>query len=343
LTTPTLLFTDTCMYEHDPGPHHPERPDRLRRILTDLRERTIPGTVTRKAPWATYQQLLRAHPTGYVEALSRFRGRRAQLDPDTAMSPGSYDAALAAAGAALHAVAEVMSGRARNAFALIRPPGHHAESHRAMGFCLFNNAVVAIEHARQALGVERVLHIDWDVHHGNGTQHAFYDRPDVCVVDLHRYPFYPGTGALHEVGHGPGEGFNVNIPLPAGLGDPDYALALRELIYPIAESFQPQLVTVSAGFDAHAQDHLADMEVSEDGFAELCGLARAVAETFAGGRLVLLLEGGYHLRALTQSVRDCVEVLTGSTPPESRGPSPRGLEAFREAAAMARRYWRHIG
>lgn len=339
----TLLYTDRCMLDHNPGPHHPDSPSRLARILDDLEREPVPGAELRKARWATYEELGRAHPPSYVEMVTRMRGKHARFDADTITSPGTVDAAYAAAGAAIHAVTAVVTGEADNAFALVRPPGHHAEAARAMGFCFFNNLAVAVAHARAVLGVERVLVLDWDFHHGNGTQHIFYDRRDVLVVNTHRWPFYPGTGALNEVGFGAGEGFSVNVPMPGGMVDADFTLAFAELAVPIADAFQPDLVIVSAGFDTHRSDPLGDMRATEDGFAELTGIARRIAATHCDGRLVLVLEGGYDLPGLSASVRACVQTLAGATPPESRTPSAAGISAVRDAQIVARRYWKHLG
>ena len=335
----TLLFTDRCMLDHDPGPFHPESPSRLARILEDLEGQPIPGTALRQARWATRDELVRVHPASYVEHITRWRGKHARFDADTVASPGTVDAAFAAAGAAIHAVNAVVSGHADNAFALVRPPGHHAELARAMGFCFFNNQAVAVEHARATLGIERVLVIDWDYHHGNGTQHIFCGRRDVLVFNTHRWPFYPGSGAVHEVGFGAGEGYTVNVPMPGGMVDADFALALREVALPIAAAFRPELVMVSAGFDTHRDDPLGDMRVTDDGFAALTGLARTIADTYAGGRLVMLLEGGYDLTGLTRSVRACIEVLAGATPPDPRTTTSAGCTAIKEAQVVASRYW----
>lgn len=339
----TLLFTDRCMLEHDPGPHHPDSPSRLARILADLEANPIAGTALRQARWATYEELSRAHPAGYVELVTRMRGKHARFDADTIASPGTVDAAYAAAGAAIHAVTAVVSGAAANAFALVRPPGHHAESSRAMGFCFFNNIAVAIEHARATLGVERVMVIDWDFHHGNGTQHLFYDRRDVLVLNTHRWPFFPGTGAVHEVGYGAGEGFTVNVPMPGGMVDADFALALTAIAVPVADAFRPDLVMVSAGFDTHRNDPLGDMRATEEGFAALTGIARAIAAAHCGGRLVLLLEGGYDLPGLTAGVRACIETLAGATPPEVRNATRAGIEAVQDAQRVVSHYWRQLG
>lgn len=334
-----LLYWDDAMLGHDAGAGHPERPERLAAIREELDRRPVAGARWVRPRPAPREAIERVHTRSYVDRIESVRGTTYRFDPDTAVSPGSVEAAYLAAGAALDAVTAVAAGPARRAFALVRPPGHHAEASQAMGFCLFNNVAIAAAHARAALGCERVLIADWDVHHGNGTERAFYDRRDVLVFDTHRFPYYPGTGALEEVGRGEGEGFTVNVPLPAGLGDGDLAAAFREVLIPIADAFRPDLVLVSAGFDAHQADPIGDQGLTEDGFAALTGIVRGIAERHASGRLVLVLEGGYDLPALARSVRACVEVLAGAPPPEPPPPSPRGLTAVRRAVAHHRRYW----
>ncbi len=327
----TRLLFDERMAAHDPGRGHPERPDRLRAVRSALEgaagEWVAPTPVSR-------EDLLRVHDAAHVDRILALRGRVAGLDPDTAVSPGSVDAALLAAGAAVQAVDA--GGRA---FALVRPPGHHAVPSRAMGFCLFNNVAVAAARAL-ASGRRRVLVVDWDVHHGNGTQDAFYDRDDVLFFSTHQFPFYPGTGAAHEQGRGQGEGYTVDVPLPPGLGDGDYAIVFAELLVPIADAFRPDLVLVSAGFDAHRDDPLGGMAVTEEGFAALCGVVRDLADRHAEGRLVLALEGGYDLQGLARSVRACVDVLGGATPPPPARASARGEAALTAAQTAQRRHWK---
>jgi acetoin utilization deacetylase AcuC-like enzyme len=333
-----LLIHDDRMQAHDAGRGHPESPARLGAVVAALR--TVEGARWLAARPATRLELERAHDASYVDAIDAVRGRRARLDPDTAVSPGSVEAAYLAAGAAVQAVEAVVGGPERHAFALVRPPGHHAEAHAAMGFCLFNNVAVAAAHAIEALGCERVLVLDWDVHHGNGTQHSFWSRRDVLYASLHQFPFYPGTGALEEVGRGAGEGYTVNLPLPAGMGDGDYATALSDVVVPIADAFRPEIVLVSAGFDAHRRDPLANMLLTEEGYAAMAGLVHEIAKAHAGGRVVLVLEGGYDLEALAASARACVQIFLGATPPASRAPSGFGGRLVADLARQHRRYWR---
>lgn len=330
-----LLITHAAMLEHVAGPAHPERPDRLRAAELALEgaavERRAAVPVAREA-------LLRVHPERYVAAMEGLDGRAARIDPDTATSPGSIGAARLGAGAAVQLVDALLDGEARRGFALVRPPGHHAEPGVAMGFCLFNNVAVAAEQAR-ARGVERVLIVDWDVHHGNGTQAAFYGRDDVLFFSAHQSPLYPGTGLLHEVGKGAGAGFTLNAPMAPGLGDGDYAALFADVLRPVAEAFRPGLVLVSAGFDAHRDDPLGGMALSEEGFAVLCAMVAQIADEHAGGRLGLVLEGGYDLVGLARSVRACVDVLGGSTAPKAGAPSRRGVAAIEGAKAAAGAFW----
>jgi acetoin utilization deacetylase AcuC-like enzyme len=334
----TLLLTDDAMRDHHAGAPHPERPERLEAVLRAIDDARIPSLARRRPRRVTKEELERVHGRAYVDSVLGLRGMRAELDPDTHMTEGSVEAALLAAGAAAEGVEAVLSGAARNAFLAVRPPGHHAERSRGMGFCIFNNVAVAAEHARM-LGAERILIVDWDVHHGNGTQSHFYGRRDVLFFDAHRAPFYPGTGALHEVGRGQGEGYTVNAPMPGGLGDGDYRLLFEEVLVPIASKYAPDLILVSAGFDAHRDDPLGDQRVTEDGFALLTGIVRRLATDLCRGKLVMLMEGGYNVEALSRSVRACVEVLGGSTAPSAPSPSRAGEQVVRDVQGMAHRYF----
>lgn len=331
----THLYADPLFLQHDAGVGHPESPGRLARIEEVLARAPLAG-LSRCAPReASPEELTAVHSPAYLRSLSQLAGTRAQLDPDTAMSEQSHAAALRAAGAAVQAALDVLWGRSTNAFALVRPPGHHAERDHAMGFCLFNNVAIAAEAARRA-GAQRVLIVDWDVHHGNGTQHAFYGRSDVLYMSSHQYPFYPGTGAMEELGQGAGRGFTVNAALPAGRTDADFGAIFEEVFLPVAQAFAPDLVLVSAGFDAHRADPLGQMRVTERGFAAMCG---ALAE-LAPGKLALVLEGGYDLDALAASVHACLEVLaTGRREAFPPGVEPDTAAVARTLQGLLRPFW----
>ena len=309
---------------------YPEHPGRVDAVLDLLGREPVPGVCLETGAAATREQLSRVHTTSYLDAIEAVRGQNAWLDMDTtAVSPGSVEAAEVAAGTAIAAVEAVVAGRARAAFAAVRPPGHHAESVRARGFCLFNNVAVAAAHAQAALGCQRVLIVDWDAHHGNGTQEIFWADPDVLFFDTHRAaPFYPGSGALTDVGAGLGEGYTVNVPLPGSSGDMAMLKALREILVPAAAAFKPDLVLVSAGFDAHPFD-LA-MNVSYEGFAAMTGVVQGIADLHCEGRLVMVLEGGYNVESLARGTRATLEVLAGGDPEE---PSEPGVKAVEEARA----------
>lgn len=295
---------------------YPEHPGRLKAIYDLLQQQPVPGVRFEPGRAATREELARVHTSTYLDHIFSLRGKNAWLDMDTtAVSSGSVDAAEVAAGTAIAAVEAVVQGRASSAFALVRPPGHHAESVRARGFCLFNNVAVAATHAQSTLGCQRVLIIDWDAHHGNGTQEIFHADEDILFFDTHRAaPFYPGSGGLEDIGVGLGEGSTVNVPLPGGSGDMAILKAFREILVPAADYFQPDLVLVSAGFDAHRFD-LA-MNVSHDGFAALTAIVQDIADRHCNGRLAMVLEGGYNLDSLSQGVRTVLQVLAGKSAEE---------------------------
>jgi len=336
--SPTFVYSDALCLAHDPGPGHPESPARLQAILSDLQARPIAGAVRRRPRAATDEEILAVHGPSLLAQLRASAGRPVQLDPDTMTSPSSFEAARLSAGAAVQAVEAVMSGAARNAFVCARPPGHHAEREQSMGFCLLNNVAIAAEAGRR-LGAQRVLVVDWDVHHGNGTQHMFEGRRDVLYASCHQWPFYPGTGAAREIGKGEGAGYTVNCALPAGQRDADFGAVFQDLFLPIAQQFRPDLVLVSAGFDPHQQDPLGEMHVTERGFAAMTTALRGIADSHARGRLVLLLEGGYHLRGLADSVHACLEVLVGRGEEFPDG-ALRALPAIRASRAALARHWR---
>jgi acetoin utilization deacetylase AcuC-like enzyme len=317
------LYDDPLFREHDAGPGHPERPERLDAVRRGLREAALEGELRLLAPRpATTQELLRIHGEDHLARVATTRGRTVRFDPDTQASPRSYDAALLAAGAVVDAVDRVLDGDLDRAFCAVRPPGHHAEPARAMGFCLFNNVAVA---AAQALarGLARVAIIDFDVHHGNGTQDVFYADKRVLYLSTHAYPFYPGTGALTEVGEGAGRGFTVNLPLPPGMGDEEYARAYREFVVPIARAFDPQLVLVSAGFDPYEGCPIAPMRVTPRGFAEIALACVEAAGGAARGRGIFALEGGYNLDGIARSAAATVGALLGRPAERPAGRSAR--------------------
>ena len=299
---PTALITHRACLEHDTGPYHPECADRLRAVLAALETPEFSALLREEAPPATAEQLQRVHPARYVEAILSIRpdpGESVQLDADTLMSSGSADAALHAAGAACKAVDAVMQGWARAAFAAVRPPGHHAEPGRPMGFCLFNNAAVAALHARATYGVRRVAVVDFDVHHGNGTQAMFAADADLFYASSHQSPCYPGTGDMWERGVADNV---MNAPLRPGDGSAAFRSVWGDQIIPELERFAPGLLIVSAGFDAHKADPLAQLRLETADYAWITDQLVAVAERHCGGRVVSVLEGGYDLDALAASV-----------------------------------------
>jgi len=329
-----VLFYDAPLFRaHEAGEGHPERPARLDAVRAGIRDAGLEGHLDLRDPRpASMEELLRVHTAAHVDRVAATSGSVRQFDPDTRAGPLSYTAALLAAGAVVDAVERVLSGEARSAFCAVRPPGHHAGPERAMGFCLFNNVAVGAAHAL-ARGAERVLIIDFDVHHGNGTQEIFWADRGVLYISSHAHPFYPGTGALSEVGLGNAEGFTVNLPLPQGLGDGEYSVLYREIVEPLGRAFEPDLVLVSAGFDAHALDPLAGMNVTEDGFAIIARSCLGAAEHARGA--VFVLEGGYALPALAVSAAAAIRELSGEPQDTGVPPANSGGEAlvsrFREA------------
>ncbi|MFT5289770.1 MAG: acetoin utilization deacetylase AcuC-like enzyme [Planctomycetota bacterium] len=310
---PVGLVTHSACLEHNPGAGHPERPARLRAVLDRLEESGLTSELDSwSPPPATHGDLITAHTLAHVERVRRACDNApGAIDEDTLVSPGSWDAALLAAGSALAAAQRVRDGAWSSAFCAVRPPGHHAERERAMGFCLFNSVAVAA-HGILQQGLQRVAILDWDVHHGNGTQDIFEADPRVFYASLHQAPLYPGTGAAEERGQGEGEGTTLNVPLPAGSGDQAWRGALEDRVLPALEAFKPEMLFISAGFDAHAQDPLAGCEVSTAGFRSLTSSALELARRVAGGRVVSILEGGYNLEALADSAEAHVEALLGA-------------------------------
>jgi acetoin utilization deacetylase AcuC-like enzyme len=296
---------------HQPGASHPERPERLTAIEEMIEKSHLKEKLRHiAARRAEAEEIALVHDRHYIDAVARTSEMSGvYLDGDTFASPGSYEAALLAAGGVLEAVDRVMAGDCQKAFAMVRPPGHHAESRYAMGFCLFNNVGVAAEYLVKKYRCKRIAVVDFDVHHGNATQHMFYDRPDVFYLSTHRYPFYPGTGAAEERGTGAGKGYTLNVPMAAGGGDEDYREAFEEKLIPALREYRPEVLLVSAGFDAHRLDPLGGMRVTEAGFGAMTERLAEVAGDFCGGKAVFTLEGGYDLQALAGSVKRVLEVL----------------------------------
>ncbi|MEX2450418.1 MAG: histone deacetylase family protein [Rhodospirillales bacterium] len=304
----TILFSHPICIEHNPGAYHPESPDRLRSVLEALEADEFKGLERREAPLANLEDIKRVHEARYVDLLFEAvpASGHVHLDPDTALSPASGEAALRAAGAACAAVDAVLAGEAKNAFCAVRPPGHHAERDRAMGFCLFNNVAIAAEHARGVHGLKRVAVVDFDVHHGNGTQHTFERDSDLFFASSHQSPFYPGSGRESDAGVADNV---VNVELPAGSGSDAFRKGWSRRILPALEAFKPDMVVVSAGFDAHVSDPLAQIRLTDEDFAWVTREISAVAEDCCQGRLISSLEGGYDLAALASAAAAHVRVL----------------------------------
>ncbi len=315
---------DPMFLEHDTGAH-PENGNRMLATMALLEDCGLLAQLTRiDARDATPAELALVHDPAFVAAVERAaREGGGWVDPDTLITLRSYDVAARVVGGTLAALDAVVAGSVESAFCLVRPPGHHATPRQAMGFCLFNHAAVVARYANTKHGLERVAIVDFDVHHGNGTQDAFYEDPAVLYVSTHEYPFYPGTGAAREIGAGDGRGYNINIPMPHGCGDDAYRRAFGEVVLPALRRYRPELILVSAGYDAHFADEIAGEQLSVDGYGALTSMLKQAAEELCGGRLLFALEGGYHLVALPWSIRRTIEVLRGDAPT----PDPIGTPA----------------
>lgn len=335
------LVYDPIYLEHDTGSHM-ENATRLVSVVKLLEQTNMVEQIVPVAPRAaTIDELAKVHSKYYisqVESIARMGA--GWLNADTVVSPASYEVALHAAGGLINAVDAVMAGEVASAFALVRPPGHHATHSEALGFCLFNNIAVAARHAIDSYQLERVLIVDFDVHHGNGTQDTFYEDPRVLYFSTHQYPFYPGSGRIDEIGAGEGEGATVNVPMPAWCGDEEYLRVFEEILIPVARRFQPQLIMVSAGYDAHWGDNISLMQVSVTGFSKMVRILKTLADELCQGRLVLTLEGGYLDEALASSIKATLDVLLGNSdivdplgkPPAARRAPPVDaiLQAIKE-------------
>ncbi len=300
--------------KHDTGPGHPERPARLKAILEGLKQSSLHSQLCHlKSRMASLEAVARHHDRGYIDHVRQvcLRGPGLLDSADTVVSSESFRTALLAAGGVMAAVDAVLAGHVNNAFCAIRPPGHHAERSQAMGFCLFNNVAIAARYVQQDHHLARVLIVDWDVHHGNGTQHAFQEDPEVFYFSIHQYPHYPGTGSREERGQGRGEGTTLNAPMPAGSGDEDYRGVFQEQLLPEALRFNPDFVFISAGFDAHGQDPLSAIQLSDQAYEDMTRTVMEIAQRCCQGRLVSLLEGGYSLPALARCTQRHIAALMG--------------------------------
>jgi acetoin utilization deacetylase AcuC-like enzyme len=313
--TRTGIVKDNKYLLHQMGEFHPESPQRLEVIYPLIEDPELKDYLEEiPVRRAEEDELLAIHSLDYINLIASTEGKEySYLDPDTQTSSGSYEAALLAAGGVCEAISRVNAGDLENAFALIRPPGHHAERDRAMGFCLFNNIAVGARYAQKALNLKRILIVDWDLHHGNGTQHSFENDPTVLYFSTHQYPYYPGTGSFRETGIGEGEGYTVNIPISTGCGDFEYINLFERILIPIALDFNPELVLVSAGFDTYVDDPLGGMNVTSEGFAGLTRSIMGIADRCCEGRVVMVLEGGYSLKGLRESVKAVLKELAGQT------------------------------
>lgn len=350
----TAVFRDPLFLRHDPGFDHVESPERLQGLYHLLERDSLRDCfVTPEILPASPEILALNHTQELIQRVAETAGKRfGILDPDTKTSPDSYAAACLAVGSLIKGVDLLFSGAIDNGFALVRPPGHHAEANRSMGFCLFNNVAIAAQYATRILGLDRVMIVDWDLHHGNGTQNSFYESSKVLYLSTHQYPYYPGTGSLAETGKGAGEGFTVNIPLPGYQGDVDYATIFHDIVLPVGREYRPQLLLVSAGFDIYRGDPLGAMEVTEQGFAYLTRLLVGLAEEVCQGRLLITLEGGYHLQGMRDGVLAVLSELYGQgldtgystnlndDAAQSLGQKKSSHPAIQQAWDVAKKYWK---
>ncbi len=298
--------------EHSMGAYHVENPQRIEAIYRMLeKEISFPYTEIEPRP-ADVKEIQMVHSSSYIESIKETSGKeRIQLDPDTATSARSYEVALLAAGGLLTAIDLVMEGKIHNGFALVRPPGHHAEASRAMGFCLFNNVAIGAEYLVKKFRIKRILILDWDLHHGNGTQHSFYHRKDILYFSTHQFPHYPGTGHWEETGQDKGTGFTVNVPLSGGKTDGDYLYIFKKILSPIVSEYKPEFILISAGFDIYKADPLGGMQITEEGFGALTSELMILAHEFSKDRILFTLEGGYDLQGLREGVKQVLFHLGG--------------------------------
>lgn len=341
------IIKDDRYREHTAGPGHPESPNRLRVIheLIDKEFNSLPLILPRLA---TADELALIHDPFYIQAVAATEGRsHSQLDPDTGASARSYEIARLAVGGLLVAVDTLLAPNSElptpnSIFAFVRPPGHHAEADHAMGFCLFNNIAIAAAYAKKKHGLKRILIVDWDLHHGNGTQHSFYDDPSVLYFSSHQFPYYPGSGNYDQIGIGAGEGFTVNAPFPTGFADAEYIKVYSEILKPIALEFKPELVLVSAGFDPYLEDPLGGMGVTGEGFGSLASIVREIAEQTCSGRVLLSLEGGYNPDGLREGTGAVLNAFSKSLQTVTSPAAPAADRIIRSIVSHQKKYWKSL-
>jgi acetoin utilization deacetylase AcuC-like enzyme len=338
----TAVVADRRYLKHFAGRAHPERPERVEAMLEMAHAMRRPGIEFLSPRAATLSEIALCHRPDYISSVAHTASLdRFDFDPDTHSSRDTYATALLAAGGVLTAAEAVLDGAANNAFAIVRPPGHHALPNRAMGFCFFNNIAITAEWLVKVRGLKRVMIIDWDLHHGNGSQDMFYESPEVLYASAHQFPHYPGTGSLHEIGYGDGIGFTVNAPMPAEFGDAEYLRVFDRLIVPIGRHFKPEFILISAGFDCHFRDPFGAMRVTEAGFAAMARRVKRLAAECCEGKIVAALEGGYDLAALAESGRAVIEEF-GREPDEPIHDSRDGdriMPMIERASHNVGRFW----
>ncbi len=338
----SAIVTDPVFLKHEPGPHHPENPQRIKTLLDLAGEVAASDDRFELLPLraAVQEELELGHGSEYIDLVrSTSEHNRFALDGDTLTCRDSFGVALMAVGGFLQLLDAVAGSDYGNGFTMARPPGHHALRNRGMGFCLFNTVAIGARYLQEKHGARRVAIMDWDVHHGNGSQDAFYDDPSVLFLSTHQYPYYPGTGAADEVGSGLGEGYTVNVPLPAGCGDAEYLAVFRDIIIPAVRRYEPDWLLVSAGFDSHRDDPLGAMGVTERGFGVMANALLELAREHTGGKIAFLLEGGYDLAALRNSVATVLECMQSEEAVSWDDRGERIAGRIREVLQIRERYW----